>query len=1331
MISIPEDAIAGYFISEEPAPIQVGYGPSSEPNEETVAVGAYVWFDTVVITSRDLYGSEARLEKTETQSAIDNFVKARNGILVKTDAEEDDLDNWHDYDRLITNGILRVSDSKDRNDEYVIILGSGEDIPYPIMDEIQSDKQYVNIGDHVDRIVARIPRVMDNTDFIVNYLRFAMENEGSGGKRGIVINRDPEQTGGTYHYDALVNRIANTLQDKGFGSSRFSSTYKGGDYQDRYDCSKSSSCVYKSRYEDANDEYENEAVELGISDVGILFGGGSDTANEYRSIKFKETDAVANEYIGFNYLTCDITMPVFIGNPFILDTGSLMGLERELEQGHEMICEQKRNENVEGIIQQFSIAHLFLSKLDGQARGVKAIIAPTDFYYRDHEGSNEQIQYHYSSLIADVFSQEVSCGRTIGSIYKRTLNSYNAHESREDAHKDITNIEYSLFGDPKLAIVCPDDWMEQYDYSKMPSKVQTTENDASVGYYYRQYGGMSAEMVASKSLAYFGAHYLDESKKASQPNRDDQFERTALVSVMGTSYVKPSDGFLEQSIESALAQVRLTEPNGIDTPVVLTTGPISNPYFAHAMDGTVLPLQFLFIFNDYKSLEGAVKQALADGYEFYVEVGMDGTISNHAFAWFKLIAPPPQYKEYIGERPVAVIAPSGVGGIGNGGAWALARNTCTEEGCEPQPGNEFIETLNVHWPGPPEPKSVNRINWENNDPQFIQPGDIYLLMGTHQPIPGYNRKEWVKVRKRIVDSYLFEWDLLARQDPEEDESRLLRVFLHESLQIDWVKGAEITYVGDTITLSSGHNSIEIELVSSTEAILSVNGVETRELTVKEVDGTRIVYDNPTPYFSVSHCYRTSDEQACIDECYEDQLPNCAIKGMFLFNWEEIPGPDDDRLRDYLRDTMELDWADSAQIQKNDNKITASYVTDLAEIQLSDDSTGASLETSDERIREFIAYEENGELNIYERIECGYDYAKCVPVPEWEGSIHEKARDRFKAEFNKVLVITSTPECDSTLYELGALITKQFYEHNDNVDVKGIALNFYDEYHPYTDRHMGLIPLLFCGINVENVDRSDMRWNDEEGKYEMKTDIDYKLRKDQVCAPLSIKWYLDRAIVDIPWEDDRMEVLVSYSGASAGNWKKPILSLLYYIYHDVNGDSCTKTGAKKVNLRLCSEHLFRRYPNDEEYDDLFKQLEKWCIDECVPKDECPDVTKIYCGLFKDTLKDCVDEVSFYCSDPQGVVDWDERARKGEGSTFMGSGLSAHILQSQSMAKGVEAGENGIEFLTIEEVAGEMLVLRDQRTSSGELCRDKLDSYPDDCIFPFVDINCKGLEGVSCG
>jgi len=1323
-ITVPPNARPGYFISEQPTSLEVSYGmvdPETKElivKEEAAAVGAYVWFDTVVITSKDVYGSENNLEKTETQTVIDTFVKARNGILVKTDPVEDGLTTWNDYNRVIRDSLIRVFESKDRNDDYVIILGSDEDVPYPIMDGIQSDKRYVNIEEFIRPIVARIPRVMDNTDFIVNYLKFAMESEDRGGKRAIVINRDPEQT-----YDVLVNRIANTLQDKGFGSSTFSSEYKGGDYQDRYDCSKTGSCVYKSRYEDSYDEFENEAVELGISDVGILFEGGSDSYFEYKSIKFKETDAADNEYIGFNYLTCDITIPVFIGNPFILDTGSLMGWERELGPANERICEQKRNEGVEGVIQQFSMAQLFLSTLDGEARGVKAIIAPTEFYYSDHEVSNEQIQYHYSSLIADIFSQEVSCGRTIGSIYKQTLNSYNKQENRDDSYKDITYFEYSLFGDPKLAVVCPDDWMEQYDYSKIPSKVQSGENDASVGYFYRQYGGMSAEMVASKSLAYFGAHYLDDSQRTSQPDRDDQFDRTALVSVMGTSYVKPSDGFLEQSIESALAQVRRAEPNGIDTPVVLTTGPISHPYFAQAMDATVLPLQFLFSFNDYKSLEGAVKQGLADGYEFYVEVGSDGTISNHAFAWFKLIAPPPQYKEYIGERPVVVIAPSGVGGIGNGGAWALARNTCSEEGCKQD--TSFVETWKIGDVG-----SVNRQNWENHDPQFINKGDIYLLMGTHQPIPGYNRADWVKVRKKIIDSYLFEWDLLAQQDPSEDEAKWLRGFLHESLNLDWVKGSDISYASDTITLSSGENSIEIELISSTEATLSVNGVKVRELTVKDMDGTTIVYDNPTPYFSVSYCYRTSDEQECADECYEDQYADCSIKGTYYFTWENIPGDDEGLLRNYLKSALGLGWADDAEINRDGNTITASYGSDLVEIQLSDDGTKASLEANNVKLLELIAKEDNGEHKIYEKIECGYDYARCVPVPEWEGSIHKAARDRFKSEFEKVLVITSTPECDSSLYELGAITTKPFYEHNDNVDVKGIALNFYDEYHPYTDRHMGLIPLLFCGINVENVDRSDMKWNDSSQKYEMTRDYDYKLRQYQVCAPLSIKWYLDRAIVDIPWENDRMDVLLSYSGASAGNWKNPILSLLYYVYHDVNGDSCTKTGAKKVNLRLCSEHLFRMYSELGEKDDLKEQLKDWCADDCVPKDECPAVIKDYCGKFN-PLWYCVDEVSFYCSDPQGNKDVDDyRAKKGEGSTFMGSGLSAHLIQSQSMAKSVDAGGDSIEFLTIEEIAGEMLALRDQVTRSGEFCKDHLDSYPDDCIFPFIDIDCKGLTGVDC-
>lgn len=112
-----------------------------------------------------------------------------------------------------------------------------------------------------------------------------------------------------------------------------------------------------------------------------------------------------------------------------------------------------------------------------------------------------------------------------------------------------------------------------------------------------------------------------------------------------------------------------------------------------------------------------------------------------------------------------------------------------------------------------------------------------------------------------------------------------------------------------------------------------------------------------------------------EDYYEKVMPDVKTEDVIVFRgdgeyyffcWDKIPGTDDGKLSDYLRDELRLDWADSAEIKKIDDEeaISISSGTNGIEIRLSGDRKTASLKTSDGGTLDFIVREEGGERIIY-------------------------------------------------------------------------------------------------------------------------------------------------------------------------------------------------------------------------------------------------------------------------------------------------------------------------------------------------------------------------------
>ncbi len=89
---------------------------------------------------------------------------------------------------------------------------------------------------------------------------------------------------------------------------------------------------------------------------------------------------------------------------------------------------------------------------------------------------------------------------------------------------------------------------------------------------------------------------------------------------------------------------------------------------------------------------------------------------------------------------------------------------------------------------------------------------------------------------------------------------------------------------------------------------------------------------------------------------------------YVFSWDEIPGKDNGKLIDFLKQSYHLDWLKTAKIQKTDeNKIIKVFFeNNYLSLSLNDEKTRVILTINDCRTTEFIVNVEKGKLNIYKK-----------------------------------------------------------------------------------------------------------------------------------------------------------------------------------------------------------------------------------------------------------------------------------------------------------------------------------------------------------------------------
>src|SRR5574341_145070 len=100
-----------------------------------------------------------------------------------------------------------------------------------------------------------------------------------------------------------------------------------------------------------------------------------------------------------------------------------------------------------------------------------------------------------------------------------------------------------------------------------------------------------------------------------------------------------------------------------------------------------------------------------------------------------------------------------------------------------------------------------------------------------------------------------------------------------------------------------------------------------------------------------------------------------IMGIYLFNWDEIPGKDSDRLIEFLEKQYGIDlpaFGKSANIEKIENNRAIRVLTRVNTVilRLNDENTEVNLKIDDVRTNKLNARVENGKLNIYGETKIG-------------------------------------------------------------------------------------------------------------------------------------------------------------------------------------------------------------------------------------------------------------------------------------------------------------------------------------------------------------------------
>lgn len=132
--------------------------------------------------------------------------------------------------------------------------------------------------------------------------------------------------------------------------------------------------------------------------------------------------------------------------------------------------------------------------------------------------------------------------------------------------------------------------------------------------------------------------------------------------------------------------------------------------------------------------------------------------------------------------------------------------------------------------------------------------------------------------------------------------------------------------------------------------------------------------------------------------------------VFLFYWDRVPGKDN-RLVKLLKQNFDIDWVETAKIEKMDYGKTIKVSTDknYLLLKLNDEKSRVDLKIDDGRTDEFIAKTEDDELNIYALPgKEGYTLEEAEKIYE---KYQKKSEQKFKRDAEdlaKLLISGAVP-----------------------------------------------------------------------------------------------------------------------------------------------------------------------------------------------------------------------------------------------------------------------------------------------------------------------------------
>ena len=91
----------------------------------------------------------------------------------------------------------------------------------------------------------------------------------------------------------------------------------------------------------------------------------------------------------------------------------------------------------------------------------------------------------------------------------------------------------------------------------------------------------------------------------------------------------------------------------------------------------------------------------------------------------------------------------------------------------------------------------------------------------------------------------------------------------------------------------------------------------------------------------------------------------ALKKIYSFSWDKVPGEDSERLIRSLTDVLNIGWAKNAEIRKSDDNKTICIFKDenSAEITIDEKEGKATLKISDDRTLYLNIKKKHGKLNL--------------------------------------------------------------------------------------------------------------------------------------------------------------------------------------------------------------------------------------------------------------------------------------------------------------------------------------------------------------------------------